>query len=58
VGELDRSAVVVDVIIPVGEGCKVVPEVSVETCVMVGVGVRVAVAINACVLVGLLVFVG
>lgn len=53
---MDRAAVVVDVVVPVGEGCKVVPEVSVEACVAVGVGVRVAVAATACVLVGLLVF--
>ena len=56
VGELDRAAVVVDVVVPVGEGCKVVPEVSVEACVAVGVGVRVAVAATVCVVVGLLVF--
>ena len=37
---------------------KVVPEVSVEACVLVGVGVRVAVVASACVLVGLLVFMG
>ena len=59
VGELDSSAVVVDVVVPVGEGCKVVPEVSgVEACVVVGVGVCVAVAAITCVLVGLLVFAG
>ena len=55
VGEENKGAVVVDVVIPVGVGCKVVPEVSVEACV----GVRVAVAATAaCVLVGLLVFTG
>ncbi len=51
VGEENKGAVVVGVVIPVGESCKVVPEV--------GVGVRVAVAATAaCVLVGLLVFMG
>ena len=58
VGELDSSAVVVDVVVPVGEGCKVVPYVSVEACVVVGVGVCVAVVAITCVLVGLLVFAG
>ncbi len=58
VGEKNKGAVFVDVVVPVGEDWKAVPEVCVEACVAAGVRVRVAVAATACVLVGLLVFMG